>query len=227
MGDTKLIIEVQVDLIMHSPKKSEFTNGSSWFLLPLPHCQSIAQIYRGAREDKDDKLILKNSVWASLITNENYLPGLLTLHHTLIHEQKSAYPFYAFYTASFPSSGLEVLAARGIPTRLVPPIYPSHSRVYEQDPRFQETWTKLGVFGLWGEEGEFERIVLLDGDMLVRRGIDELMDLELDDPRSTSGLGSRVFAACHVCACNPLKKPHYPASWSGPYPLLPPSPQPT
>lgn len=139
--------------------------------------------------------------------------------------QKTAYPFYAFYTASFPTSALETLAARGIPTRLVPPIYPSHSRVYEQDPRFQETWTKLGVFGLWGEEGEFERIVLLDGDMLVRKGIDKLMDIELDDPVSESspGSGSRVFASCHVCACNPLKKPHYPASWYVPglRPLVP------
>lgn len=130
--------------------------------------------------------------------------------------QKSAYPFYAFYTAAFPTSGLEVLAARGIPTRLVPPIYPSHSRVYEQDPRFQETWTKLGVFGLWGEEGEFERIVLLDGDMLVRLGIDELMEIELDDPGTEDA--TRVFAACHACACNPLKKPHYPKSWYTPFP---------
>lgn len=143
-----------------------------------------------------------------------------------MHVHKTAYPFYAFHTAAFPASGLDVLAARSIPTRLVPPIYPSHSRVYDQDPRFQETWTKLGVFGLWGEEGEFERVVLLDGDMLVCRGVDELMGVELDYPGdqglhntdadglgSGSGLGSRVFAACHACACNPLKKPHYPSTW--------------
>lgn len=116
-----------------------------------------------------------------------------------------------------------MLAARGIPTRLVPPIYPAHSRVYDNDPRFQETWTKLGVFGLWSDDGEFDRVVLLDGDMLVCGGVDELMGVELDGDTAAdadadsggdgSGLRSRVFAACHACACNPLKKPHYPSSW--------------
>lgn len=201
------------------------------FLIPTSPPDAGAHARTHIYDSQIDRDTHKRTVWASLITNVDYLPGILTLHHTLVHVQKTAYPFYAFYTAAFPTSGLEVLAARGIPTRLVPPIYPSHSRVYEQDPRFQETWTKLGVFGLWGAEGEFERIVLLDGDMLVRRGIDELMDVELDDP--ASGLagteveakagGSRVFAACHACACNPLKKPHYPKSWyidsSSPYPL--------
>lgn len=98
-----------------------------------------------------------------------------------------------------------MLAARGIPTRLVPPIYPAHSRVYDNDPRFQETWTKLGVFGLWSDDGEFDRVVLLDGDMLVCGGVDELMGVELDGDTAAdadadsggdgSGLRSRVFAA--------------------------------
>jgi hypothetical protein len=36
--------------------------------------------------------------------------------------------------------------------------------------------------------------------------------LELDPP-SMEGNGQRVFAAGHACACNPLKKPHYPKDW--------------
>lgn len=115
-----------------------------------------------------------------------------------------------------------MLTARDIPARLVPSIQPAHSRVYDQDPRFQETWTKLVVFGLV----EYERVVLLDGDMLVRRGMDELMEVGLDgveggevggiagnDTGKEAGIGNRVFAACHACACNPLKKPHYPSTW--------------
>ncbi|KAL4884983.1 nucleotide-diphospho-sugar transferase [Aspergillus karnatakaensis] len=157
-------------------------------------------------------------VWASLITNLAYLPGLLTLHHSL-QQVETAYPFVALYTSTFPESGLAALAARGIRTHAVPSITPSKlSRKYEQDPRFRETWTKLVVFSL---EGVFERIVLLDGDMLVRRNMDELMEVPLDgdadeeedDDEEHSRKGKRVFAASHACACNPFKKAHYPAHW--------------
>lgn len=59
---------------------------------------------------------------------------------------------------------------------------------------------------------DYDRIVLLDGDMLVRRNIDELMEVQLDSP-SLGGKGKRVFAASHACACNPMKKAHYPKNW--------------
>lgn len=58
---------------------------------------------------------------------------------------------------------------------------------------------------------QYERIILLDGDILVRRNMDSLMELPLDD--ETDAEGSRVFAAAHACACNPMKKAHYPANW--------------
>jgi alpha-N-acetylglucosamine transferase len=79
---------------------------------------------------------------------------------------------------------------------------------YGADIRFQQTWSKLGVFALT----EFDRVVQLDNDMIVRQGIDELMDLDLDPP-DAAGDGPRVFAASHACTCNPMKKPHYPKNW--------------
>ena len=45
---------------------------------------------------------------------------------------------------------------------------------------------------------------MIDADMVIRRNMDELMDLPLDDG---------WIAAAHVCACNPRKIPHYPADW--------------
>jgi hypothetical protein len=61
-------------------------------------------------------------------------------------------------------------------------------------------------------------VVLLDGDILVRRNMDELMDIELDSKTALEeGTGKRVFAAAHACACNPMKKPHYPANWFVPF----------
>ncbi|KAL4930234.1 glycosyltransferase family 8 protein [Aspergillus undulatus] len=145
-------------------------------------------------------------IWATLITNLSYLPGLLTLRHSLL-ATGTAYPFIALYTPSFPPEGLAALHARNIPTRAVPTIQPNTTRTYTQDPRFNETWNKLVVFGLT----DLERVVLLDGDMLVRKGMDELMDVPLDG--DGEGEGNRVFAASHACACNPMKKAHYPAHW--------------
>lgn len=161
----------------------------------------------------------------------DYLPGLLTLHHSLYHPrpdprsaptntsttdpaQPSRYPFIALYTSTFPAEGLKVLQARNIPAQWVPNVTPASTREYAQDPRFAETWTKLVTFSL----EEYERVVLLDSDMLVRRNMDELMEVELDprvrlESEGASGIARRVFAAAHACACNPMKKPHYPADW--------------
>ncbi|KAJ5372183.1 Glycosyl transferase family 8 [Penicillium concentricum] len=150
-------------------------------------------------------------IWASLITNMSYLPGLLTLHHSLNHSsdhthQGTKYPFIAFYTSTFPAEGLKILQSRNIQSQWVPSVTPASTRNYAKDPRFAETWNKLIVFSL----EQYERIVLLDGDILIRRNMDSLMELPLDE---TDVDGSRVFAAAHACACNPMKKPHYPANW--------------
>ena len=79
---------------------------------------------------------------------------------------------------------------------------------YTNDPRFYDCWSKLTPFSLT----EFDRVVQLDSDMLVRKNMDELMELHLDPP-DMNGEGNRVYAASHACACNPLNKPHYPKDW--------------
>ncbi|KHJ30332.1 putative glycosyl transferase family protein [Erysiphe necator] len=60
---------------------------------------------------------------------------------------------------------------------------------------------------------QYERVVLLDSDMLVLQNMDELIEMELDTPQ-VARMGQRVFAAGHACICNPLKKPQYPRDWS-------------
>lgn len=121
----------------------------------------------------------------------DYLPGLLTLYHSLNNPHPdpslaatnsptppnhgTRYPFIAFYTSSFPDEGLKILQSRGIQSQWVPNLILSSTREYTQDPRFADTWTKLVVFSL----DEYERVVLLDADILVRRNMDELM-VELD-----------------------------------------------
>ncbi|KAJ9212506.1 CAZyme family GT8 [Paecilomyces variotii] len=146
-------------------------------------------------------------VWASLITHEEYLPGLLTLDYSL-QLAGSKYPLLALYTDTVPETVLAALDARKIARRKVPLLKPSGSKEFKNDARFMDTWTKLSAFSLV----DFDRVVLLDSDMLVRRNLDELMILDLDPP-SLGGDGQRVFAASHACCCNPLKKEHYPPDW--------------
>ncbi len=148
-----------------------------------------------------------HTAWTTLITNEKYLSGLLTLDHSL-KTHKSAYPLIALYTDTFPPAGLKALDIRGIPKRRVEYLLPSVHKDFSKDPRFYDCWSKLTPFSLT----EYERIVQLDSDMLVMSNMDELMELELDPP-SMAGKGERVFAASHACVCNPLKKPHYPDNW--------------
>lgn len=112
------------------------------------------------------------------------------------------------YTDSLPPEAQKAIDARGIARRKVDRLLPDSQIEKYTEPRFLETWTKLAVFGIT----EFERIVLLDSDMLVLHNMDELMEIELDG-KELEGKGERVFAASHACTCNPMKKPHYPKSW--------------
>ncbi|KAJ4157722.1 hypothetical protein NW754_009371 [Fusarium falciforme] len=154
--------------------------------------------------------IQQEKVWATLVTNLNYLPGVLTLEYCL-RRVGTEYPFVVLYTEAFPDVGREALKSRGIAMAKVPELAPSNPQDYGNDARFQDTWTKLAVFSLT----DFERIVLLDSDMLVLQNMDELMNLELDHPSvsADASASKRVFASSHACVCNPLKRSHYPADW--------------
>jgi Glycosyl transferase family 8 len=150
---------------------------------------------------------LPSKVWTTLITNTKYLPGLLALDYSL-KKAGSKYPLVALYTNTFPAEGHQALSARNIPAREIPYLLPSVPKEYTQDPRFYDCWSKLAPFSLT----EYDRVVQMDSDMLVLKNMDELMDIELDEAER-NGDGQRVFAASHACACNPLRKTHYPKHW--------------
>ena len=162
---------------------------------------------QSAQNDEERSRSSSKKVWTSLITNTKYLSGLLTLAYSL-NKTGSKYPLVALYTETFPADGLGALRRRGIEAREIPYLLPSMPKEYTNDPRFYDCWTKLAPFSLT----EYDRVVQLDSDMLVLQKMDELMDLELDPPEM-NGEGNRVYAASHACACNPLKKPHYPKDW--------------
>jgi lipopolysaccharide biosynthesis glycosyltransferase len=120
----------------------------------------------------------------------------------------------ALYTDTFPAEGHAALDARGIPKQRIEYLLPSSGgKDYSNDPRFYDCWSKLMPFSLT----QYDRIVQLDSDMLVRINMDELMTMDLDAPElAATGdktTSRRVFAAGHACVCNPLGKKHYPTDW--------------
>ncbi|KAH6641743.1 nucleotide-diphospho-sugar transferase [Chaetomium tenue] len=157
--------------------------------------------------------------------------SLLTLVFSL-RKVESKYPLVALHTGSLPDKTLQALAARDIPTQRVPYLCPgpqpeeggnddierakdggSNDHAgggdtndgdtwYAKDPRFRACFTKLAVFSLTA----YDRVVMLDADMLVRRNMDELFDVPLDED-------NRLFAATHACTCNPHHLSHYPPTW--------------
>ena len=146
-------------------------------------------------------------VWTTLVTNTNYFAGLFTLQYSL-KKSGSKYPLVALCTDGVPADGIAALEKRNITWKKIPYLLPSVPKEYGNDPRFYDCWSKLAPFSLT----EYDRVVQLDSDMLVLKNMDELMELPLDSP-DMKGEGNRVYAASHACACNPLKKPHYPKHW--------------
>ncbi|KIY45463.1 glycosyltransferase family 8 protein [Fistulina hepatica ATCC 64428] len=139
--------------------------------------------------------------YVTLLTKPDYLPGTLVLALGL-HVVRSKYPLVVMVTPDLPREARIVLHKRGIMTYDIEALRPRGPHTLDAyDARFAETWTKLRAFELV----EFERVVLLDSDMVILQNMDELLD-ELVLPADE-------VAAAHVCACNPRKLKHFPADW--------------
>ncbi|KAF8922425.1 nucleotide-diphospho-sugar transferase [Mucidula mucida] len=145
--------------------------------------------------------MVRKAAWVSLLSRTEYLAGLLVVDYGL-RAAKSKYPLICMVTPNLPHADREVLRKRGLKMFEVGRVTPDEDRqrFADTDMRFLETWSKVRTF----EMVDYDRVVLLDADMIVMKNMDELMDLDL--PKGH-------IAAAHVCACNPRKLPHYPADW--------------
>jgi hypothetical protein len=137
-------------------------------------------------------------VWTTLITNVDYLPGLLALDYSL-KKVGSKYALVALYTSTFPAEGHKALDDRGIPKLGIKYLLPTKHKDYSNDPRFYDCWSKLQPFGL----DQFDRVVQLDSDMIVIQNMDELLTMDIKG----------AFAAGWACVCNPMRFSHYPDNW--------------
>src|SRR5690606_10987109 len=123
-------------------------------------------------------------VYTTLLTNLEYLPGVLTLEYSL-RRVGSKYPLVVLYTDTLPPAGLAVLHRRGIPTEKVDYLLPKVHKDFSKDVRFYDCWSKMQPFSLT----QYSCIVQLDSDMLILRNIDELMNLPLDEDNAPFAAG--------------------------------------
>lgn len=144
---------------------------------------------------------LPDKIWTTLLTRESYIPGVLVMAKSL-QNVGSKYPFVVMITSSLEQSAKDTLAKHSIPTYDIENLSPKSlaEKTYGADHRFKDTWTKLQAFAMV----QCKRVVMVDSDMLVRRNMDELFDMDLEKGH---------IAACHACCCNPKKISHYPAEW--------------
>ncbi|RUP42787.1 nucleotide-diphospho-sugar transferase [Jimgerdemannia flammicorona] len=142
-------------------------------------------------------MVFVKAAWITLLTRTNYTVGVQVLARSLQNVQ-SQYPLVVLYTPdTIPESVVDLLRRSGCITRPTQYIVPEGKIEYMWD-YYPDTWTKLRVWEL----DEYDRVVLLDADMLVKDNMDELMTMTLQEG---------WIAACH--ACNSMKVKQYPADW--------------
>ncbi|WP_241573287.1 glycosyltransferase family 8 protein [Rosenbergiella nectarea] len=140
------------------------------------------------------------NAWATLLTQDNYLVGVIALQRSL-KQQQSKWPLVVMVTPSISQATREQLVSEGCRWVDITPLYPkAELSQHYASAQFGEVWSKLRVWGLT----DYRRIVFLDADMLAVKNMDELFDLPLPEGH---------IAACHACRCNPNQIASYPAGW--------------
>jgi hypothetical protein len=85
----------------------------------------------------------RKAVYITLLTKDSYLPGLLTLEHSLKSVQ-SRYPLVVLVTPALPQRTRDALTRRGISFQEIQPLHPDDGpALTESNERFAATWTKL------------------------------------------------------------------------------------
>jgi alpha-N-acetylglucosamine transferase len=128
--------------------------------------------------------------YATLLTRESYLPGALALARSLA-AFGARHPLLVLLTPSaLPPAAAALAAEPGVAPRAVAPYRPPPAARADHSAykvaAYLDCWTKLRM---WELDEEYDIIVYLDSDMLVRRPLDHLFRL----PRG--GGGDALYAA--------------------------------
>lgn len=195
---------------------------------------------------------MSDRAWVTYLSNTEYLAGCLVLAYSL-RKVQSRYPLVVMVPRSPPLAPSDLDQLNKTSNIIVEPIDISIWQLNLSPPAstsgdgvqtgsnkeeylwdyYAHTWAKLGAWGLV----QYQRLVLLDCDMLVRINMDQLLTdrathasaqleiksgdgahenerkLQLGHSDAYLDLPEDWVAAAHACTCNPMRKPKYPKSW--------------
>lgn len=111
--------------------------------------------------------------YATLLSSNNYLPGVLTLKYSL-DRVGSQYPLLVLVTDEVAKSAINAMRQAGCEVKLAPATFPVPDQVMADIPvdRWRKCFDKLRFFGMTA----YKKIIYLDADMLVVRNIDHLFE---------------------------------------------------
>ena len=144
--------------------------------------------------------------WVTLLTRSSYLPGVITLAHSL-SIVNTVYPLVVLVTPFLPQSSLHALEleCKHNPLLLIHPVDPllppNDQKSASVASRFEDTWTKLRAFELTS----YDTLVFLDADLTVYKNMDGVFEIKLKD--------DHWIGANHACVCNLDKDPWAPNEW--------------
>ncbi|KAI9747708.1 MAG: Peptidyl-prolyl cis-trans isomerase H [Chaenotheca gracillima] len=142
--------------------------------------------------------------WATLLTRPSYLAGAVILAHTL-QKHRTKHPLIILVTETLPQACIDVFQSKHwdslkIIVQKVDPLVPERE-VNVVAKRFEDTWTKLRVFGLL----DYDKVVFLDADIMIMGEMDSIFDIDLP--------GRDWLGANQACVCNVDKDPWAPPDW--------------
>jgi glycogenin len=109
--------------------------------------------------------------YATLLSTETYLPGVLALHESL-RRTGTPYPLMVAVSANLPADVEPPMWQAGILVRRIPESTAIPREMIENNGHWGYTFDKVHLFGLV----EFSKLVYVDSDMMVISNIDELFD---------------------------------------------------
>lgn len=140
----------------------------------------------------DKKPLQKNYVFVSIITTNDYLPGLLVLYKSLI-ATNTAYPFLVLLTPDISAKTISELEKQHIPYKIISEEIENPTDV-NRNHRWFPTYSKLHIFN----QTQYDKVVYLDIDMLILRNIDELFEHEHMSATNAGGMLPRKSSWIHI-----------------------------
>lgn len=121
---------------------------------------------------------MKNYAYITLLSNDNYLEGVLLMHKSL-QLVKTRYPLYCIINNNVGDYSRKVLQSFNIPIIEVENInMPKHIQEYNEskNPALAETWkyclNKFHIFKMT----QFDKIIFLDADLYFQQNVDHVFN---------------------------------------------------